>query len=767
MAGAAAALMAPSFPILAAIIFLISAVTSLHASDQIGGDGDGRQVYIVYLGHRSGESPPSEGRLGFSAAHRELLNRVLDDSSAHERVIYSYQRSLSGFVTRLTEDEKQKLSSTEGVVSIFRSRTHRRPLTTRSWDFLGFPKTSKQSLELEGDVIIGMLDTGLWPDSPSFSDEGFGPPPSRWKGACHNFTCNNKIIGARAYLHGITEGLSPVDTHGHGTHTASTVAGQVVGNVSLGGLAAGTARGAVPGARLAIYKVCREDSCSDADMLAAFDDAVADGVDVISFSIGSKLPVRYFEDAAAIGSFHAMRGGVLTSAAAGNSGLDGGRVSNVAPWILSVAASSTDRRLVDKLVLGNGKTIVGVSINFFPKLKKAPLIHPVNGSCEPESLTVAGRSYKGKILLCASWNNGSGPAVVGAAGAVMVTYEPDVAWQVTLPGLMVTQDQFNGILAYVNRTRNPVGTIHTSEAAFDSEAPIVAGFSSPGPNAITPGILKVVSSSISHNQWLSSQLRIASSGTHAFVWTLQPDLSAPGIDILAAWSPLSLVAGRSVAYNIDSGTSMACPHATGAAAYIKSFHPDWSPAMIMSALITTATPMDPSRNRGGGELTYGAGQLNPAQARDPGLVYDAREGDYVRMLCAQGYNSTQLRLVAGSDDATTCHGGRKGSAADLNYPTMAFHAAPGKNFTAHFPRSVTNVGVPGSVYVAKIVGSRPGQTVVAVSPRRLAFSQLHQTMSFTVTVYAGPGTGWAPSSCHLLLWCHRNDHEETAMVTQR
>jgi hypothetical protein len=243
---------------------------------------------------------------------------------------------------------------------------------------------------------------------------------------------------------------------------------------------------------------------------------------------------------------------------------------------------------------------------------------------------------------------------------------------------------------------------------------------------------------------------------------LQPDLSAPGIDILAAWSPLSLVAGRTVAYSIDSGTSMACPHATGAAAYVKSFHPDWSPAMIMSALITTgnqsmrspmtsvpkcshlrnggvcllaATPMNATRNRGGGELTYGAGQLNPARARDPGLVYDARVGDYVRMLCAQGYNSTQLKLVTGSDDAaTTCHGGRKGSAGDLNYPTMAVHAAPGKNFTAHFPRTVTNVGVPGSVYVAKIVGSQPGLIVVTVSPRRLAFTKLHQRMSFTVTV---------------------------------
>lgn len=174
---------------------------------------------------------------------------------------------------------------------------------------------------------------------------------------CYRHVCS-KIIGARAYNQGSNAGLSPVDTKGHGSHTASTVAGRVVGNISLGGLAAGTARGAVPGARLAIYKVCWDDGCGAADILAAFDDAVADGVDVISFSIGSKLPAQYFEDAQAIGSFHAMRSGVLTSAAAGNSGLDGGRVCNVAPWMLSVAASSTDRRLVDKLVLGNGTTIV-------------------------------------------------------------------------------------------------------------------------------------------------------------------------------------------------------------------------------------------------------------------------------------------------------------------------------------------------------------------------------------------------------------------------
>ena len=146
---------------------------------------------------------------------------------------------------------------------------------------------------------------------------------------------------------------------GHGSHTASTVAGRPVGNVSFDGLAAGVARGAVPGARLAVYKVCWSGGgCGGADILAAFDDAIADGVDVISFSIGGSLPSPYFRDAAAIGSFHAMRRGVVTSTAAGNSGLSGGRVCNVAPWMLSVAASSIDRRFTDRIVLGNGETIV-------------------------------------------------------------------------------------------------------------------------------------------------------------------------------------------------------------------------------------------------------------------------------------------------------------------------------------------------------------------------------------------------------------------------
>ncbi|TVU41279.1 hypothetical protein EJB05_14782, partial [Eragrostis curvula] len=614
---------------------------------------------------------------------------------ASDRIVHSYKRSLNGFAARLSEQEAQKLSGMEGVVSVFRSKT-RKVLTTRSWDFLGFPQTPQEALPLEGDVIVGMLDTGVWPDSPSFSDDGMGPPPSRWKGACINFRCNNKIIGARAYRGGAT-GMAPVDEEGHGSHTASIVAGRAVDNVSFDGLAAGTARGAVPGARLAIYKVCwQDDGCDDADVLAAFDDAIADGVDVISLSIGGWVPWQYFEDTYAIGSFHAMRRRVLTSAAAGNivDG-DGKFVGNVAPWMLSVAASSIDRRFIDKIALGNGQIIVKTE-------EGSTIAQQIISSCKPDDL--AKGSYKGKIILCPTQDTsiyGSDPPFAGAAGVVVVDDATDKANGLSLPGLAVSQDKFNKILAYVKSTSNPVGAISSTETAANPQAPVAASFSSHGPNLITPGILK-------------------------------PDLSAPGIDILAAWSPLSPPWGSPktrVIYSIEYGTSMACPHASGAAAYVRSFHRDWSPAMVMSALITTATPMNTSGNAGYSELKYGAGQLNPSKASDPGLVYDASEEDYVAFLCAQGYNATQLALLTGSN-STTCPAG-----GDLNYPTMAAHVAPGKNFTLGFARTATNVGVPDAVYDVEIIGvSSTRGMEVTVAPERLEFSAQNGTATYTVSV---------------------------------
>ncbi|KAF8654851.1 hypothetical protein HU200_061430 [Digitaria exilis] len=715
------------------LFFLVVFAARLSLSETtISDDGD-HQIYIVYLGHLP-SSDVSESEDGVSAiefAHHDLLNQVLDDSSsASDRILRSYKRSLNGFAARLTEQEAHELSSMDGVVSVFQSRTYEL-LTTRSWDFLGLPQTPPRELPLQGDVIVGMLDTGIYPNSPSFSDDGFGPPPSKWKGVCKNFTCNNKIIGARAYREGSTEGLSPLDDEGHGSHTASTVAGRAVSNVSLDGLDAGVARGAVPGARLAIYKVCwNESGCLEVDMLAAFDDAIADGVDVISFSIGSSEPFQYFRDAAAIGSFHGMRRGVLTSTSAGNSGLSGGHVCNVAPWLLSVAASSIDRRFIDTLVLGNGETIVGTSINVFPTLINATLAFPPGGSCDPDNL--GGGLYRGKIVLCLSQNNlgRNGPVLAGAAGIILVTRAPDVAFELPLPGLTVTQDKFDQIKVYVNSTSNPVGTIERTETTGNPQAPVVASFSSPGPNMITPGILK-------------------------------PDLSAPGIDIIASWSPL---ASPKVPYNIISGTSMACPHASGAAAYVKSFHHDWSPAMIMSALITTVTPMNTPGNSNTTAFKYGAGQLNPVKANNPGLVYDASESDYVAMLCAQGYNATQLALITGSNTTVCPNGSMFGSPSDLNYPTMAARVEPGKNFTVSFPRTATNVGAASEAYDVKVIIpiEAAKDILIHVSPSKLEFSAENQKISFTVTVSGVPPSDGQVHSA-AIVW-YNNEHEVRSPV---
>lgn len=174
----------------------------------------------------------------------------------------------------------------------------------------------------------------------------------------------SKVIGARYYnlenLAADNDDISPADDDGHGTHTSSTAAGGSVKGASLYGLAEGTARGGVPSARIAMYKVCWGSGCSDMDLLAAFDDAIADGVDIISISIGGATR-QFFHDPIAIGSFHAMKKGILTSCSAGNDGPIQQTVENVAPWIMTIAASSIDRQFKTAVKLGNGmKTTVSL-----------------------------------------------------------------------------------------------------------------------------------------------------------------------------------------------------------------------------------------------------------------------------------------------------------------------------------------------------------------------------------------------------------------------
>lgn len=207
-----------------------------------------------------------------------------------------------------------------------------------------------------------IYNEGVWPESLSFNDGEMGPIPDDWKGICQNehdpkFKCNSKLIGARYFNKGYAAaaGVPPVapslntprDDVGHGSHTLSTAGGSAVNGANAFGYGNGTARGGSPRARVAAYRVCFEPAvddteCFDADILAAFEAAIADGVHVITASVGGD-PQDFRDDAVALGSLHAVKAGITVACSASNSGPDPGTVTNLAPWVITVAASTTDR----------------------------------------------------------------------------------------------------------------------------------------------------------------------------------------------------------------------------------------------------------------------------------------------------------------------------------------------------------------------------------------------------------------------------------------
>ncbi|XP_023553562.1 cucumisin-like [Cucurbita pepo subsp. pepo] len=678
---------------------------------------DPQKTYIVYMG-----SHP-KGKVSTSSHHIRFLTETIGSNFAPRSLIRSYKRSFNGFVAKLTEAEAKKVSEMEGVISVFpngKKQLH----TTRSWDFMGFSEQVKRIPAVESNIIVGVFDSGIWPESPSFDDTGYGPPPAKWRGRCEasaNFSCNNKIIGARSYRsngkHLENDIKGPIDSDGHGTHTASTVAGGLVRQASMLGLGLGTARGGVPSARIAAYKVCWSDGCTDADILAAFDDAIADGVDIISGSLGGSSVKDYFNDSIAIGSFHAMKKGILTTLAVGNNGPEFTTIVNFSPWSLSVAASTTDRKFETKVKLGDGREFNGVSVNTFDlngtqiplvyagDIPKAPFDRSVSRMCFEN--TVDKERVKGKIVVCDSLAVPGGVvAVEGAAGIIMQDESPqDDTNSYPLPASHVGPKPGALILSYINSTRVPTASIMKSRGRKRNRAPFVASFSSRGPNPITPNILK-------------------------------PDISGPGVEILAAWPSTVSPSGaeednKRVVYNVISGTSMACPHVTAAAAYVKSFHPTWSPAALKSALITTAFPMSPKRNPDG-ELAYGAGHINPLGAVHPGLIYNASETDYVKFLCGQGYSTESLRRL--SDDSASCSANNSGTVFELNYPSFALSTNASNPISQVFRRRVTNVGSSYATSYKAVIVNPWRDLKITVKPSVLLFKRLGEELRFEVRI---------------------------------
>ncbi|GLJ43868.1 hypothetical protein SUGI_0914420 [Cryptomeria japonica] len=389
------------------------------------------------------------------AMHHDMLESVHSSrEAAQESLKYSYGKSFGGFAAILSPSQVQQLSKMAGVVSVFESK-QLQLLTTRSWDFIGFPASAQNyNLPYQSDIIIGVIDTDC------FNDAGFGPVPSKWKGGCHTTsafpTCNKKLVGAKFYrshhVGPLREFLSPRDGQRHGTQTSSIAAGNHINNVSFYGIAQGNARGGIPGARVAMYKVCWVDGCMEPDILAAFDHAIYDGVDVISVSIGFNRPLNYFADSIAIDSFHAMKRGIFVSNSAGNSGPAKASVTNYSAWSLTVAASTIDRKMESELLLGNNISIKGIAVN--ANTIEQPWYPIINGSnCDLNALNHI--EMKGKIVICDDSSDSSDYTVYLGRGAGLIEITDqfnDIAFVWQNPTTVIPTKQGKVVLSYIDST---------------------------------------------------------------------------------------------------------------------------------------------------------------------------------------------------------------------------------------------------------------------------------------------------------------------------
>nr|GMD55230.1 subtilisin-like protease SBT1.7 [Ipomoea batatas] len=696
-----------------------------------------KKTYIV---HMAKSQMPASFR-----HHAHWYDSSLKAVSDSAEMMYVYKNAIHGFSARLTAKQARFMENLPGVLSVWPEMKYELH-TTRTPMFLGIDETAGflPSSAAESDVIIGVLDTGVWPEIRSFDDSGLGPVPSSWKGACEggtNFSasnCNRKLIGARFFSMGYEasagainetdEFKSPRDDDGHGTHTASTAAGAQVVGASLFGYAPGSARGMATRARVAVYKVCWKGGCFNSDILAAMDKAIEDGVNILSLSLGG-ASVDYYADSIAVGAFAAMENGILVSCSAANAGPTPSSLANSAPWITTVGAGTLDRDFPASVSLGNGKKFSGVSLYKGDPLpgKLLPFVYAGNASnvtggnlCMEDSLDK--EKVKGKIVLCdrgVTARVDKGAVVKAAGGAGMVLANTDlqgeelVADAHLLPATAVGQKSGDAIKTYLFSDPNPTATIVFEGTKLGVEpSPVLAAFSSRGPNPVTPEILK-------------------------------PDIIAPGVNILAGWTGVSGPTGlpedtRRVEFNIISGTSMSCPHVSGLAALLKAAHPNWSPAAIRSALMTTAYTayksggqlIDAATGKPSTPYDHGSGHVDPVSALNPGLIYDANTDDYLNFLCALNYTPSDINILSRRN--FTCDSTKKYSAGDLNYPSFAVPLSGSKSSAKH-TRTLTNVGESGTY---KVSVSSPNSVKVSVEPQTLSFTTMNEKKSYTVTFSA-------------------------------
>jgi subtilisin family serine protease len=708
-----------------------------------------------------------------ATTHDKALKAVGAKPSAKS---LDYSVALDGFVATLTADQAQAMEKAPGVVKVWKDEL-RTADTISTPDFLGLSGASgvwqKQfgGVDKAGEgVIIGDIDTGLWPESPSFQPLSSPRPDqaaidAKFKGTCDTggpstvgtsaaFACNNKVIGARWYgaEYGNTiipgEFKSPRDYNGHGSHTASTAAGLNGVDAVINGGTVGKASGMAPAARLSIYKALWETadgngSGTSAGLVAAINDAVADGVDIITYSISGSS--QYIVTPDELAFFNAAQAGIFIATSAGNSGdtVGASSVAHNSPWTMTVAASTHDRGVANKVTLGNGASYAGVGVSS-TGVGPAPLIDSSQAGLPGANPTQVSLCYgsadganvldpakvAGKIVVCtrgvtARVNKSAAVHEAGGVGMVLANTSDaqslDADYHI-IPTSHVNATNGAAIKAYA-ATAGATATISPRDPA-PVRAPEMAGFSSYGPALAGGGDL------------------------------LKPDITAPGSGIIAAVAPPG---NNGNTYDAYSGTSMSTPHIAGIAALIIQAHPDWSPMWVKSALMTTATTLDNQGKpiqRAGKDATpldYGNGHVVAGEAFDPGVVYDSTDVDWVRYGCGIG----QFQLVTA---ASFCQ--RMGSidASNLNYPSIAVAGLAGSQTVT---RTLTNTSVDQASQYKPTVAAPAGFTATVNVDKLTIPPQQSRSFTVTFTRTTAPLGKWAFGS---LTWTDKRGHSARSSI---
>lgn len=728
-------------------------------------DAKSRKIYIVQLADKplaayagtvpglAATAPGKSRKLNpNSAQYRSYANflssrrqRALA-SVPGARAVHEYQVAFNGFAALMTEQEARALKTRTDVLGVWEDELLK-PHTNSTPDFLGLSdKHSPWFYRLTGeDVVVGIIDTGIHPEHPSVADVHtpvrgnrgrkipYGPPPASFSGSgCEfgnsefnpgdaPFTCNNKLLKAQYFadsflsVHSLAEYefLSARDADNHGTHTATTAAGNYGVTAEIGGQPVGNVSGMAPRARIAVYKVCwsapdpDDSGCFSSDSMAAIDQAVLDGVDVINFSIGGGS--TNFNGPDDIAFLFAADAGVFVAVSAGNDGPGAGTIGTPSgvPWVTSVAASEDDRQFGSGLLVSAPAEVAAT----YEALEGSGPVRltdsgAISGALVPaEPLEACGpldnaAQMAGQVALvmrgtCAFSDKYNWAAAAGAEAIVvfndgtapdrmdpLVMGAPDTG----IPGVMIGFQDGQLLAA------SPQATANLSPEILVPRVDRIATFSSRGANGGAPDIIK-------------------------------PDLTAPGVGILAGVSPVTT--GGALFGNL-SGTSMASPHVAGVMALLKQAYPEWTPAMAKSALMTSARhnlrkSFGPSA---ADPFDIGAGFMQPDAAFAPGLVYDAGLADYFAFLCGA---TEQPQMVGAATCDSLAAGGLSLDSSDLNLASIGVaNLMHSKTIT----RRVTSVAPGHKWFYASV--EAPTGVDVSVSPSVIKLKR-GQTASFQVT----------------------------------